>query len=196
MAGNLQTVENFPIHETVVFQSLVNYVFDTQNQPMLIGAGCKIPKPDAFHKFSLLDKEYQLMNANDNMFVPTDELTETALKFLNTPYLWGGKSIQGIDCSGFVQLVFRMHGFDLPRDASQQVSFGETICFRHDARSGDVAFFENKKGKIIHVGIVIDEQYIIHASGKVRIDKLDHSGIYNSELRRYTHDLSVIKRMV
>lgn len=196
MAGTLQNGDEPVFPETVVFQNLINHVFDNQNQPMIVGGGCRIPKPDAFNKFILVDKEYQVAEGQESCFTPAFDLTETALKFLNTPYLWGGKSLQGIDCSGFTQLVFRMHGIELPRDASQQVDLGETICFRHDAKPGDVAFFENKKGNIVHVGIILDDQHIIHASGNVRIDKLDHSGIYNTELQRYTHEMSVIKKVL
>ena len=196
MAGEIVSAGVPEFQDTVVFQNLLNFVFDSQNQQMLVSAGSRIPKPDAFNKFILFGKEFQLATGQENCFKPADDLTESALKFLNTPYLWGGKSIQGIDCSGFTQLVFRMHGVDLPRDASQQVDLGDTICFRHDAKPGDMAFFENKKGNIVHVGIILDEQHIIHASGNVRIDKLDHSGIYNQELRRYTHELSVIKRIL
>ena len=115
--------------------------------------------------------------------------------FLNTPYLWGGKSTFGCDCSGFVQTVYKIFGQALPRDAAEQVNSGETIPFIHDADPGDLAFFDNEEGEIIHVGIVLNENRIIHASGKVRIDAFDQEGIYNYELGRYTHKLRIIKRI-
>ncbi len=124
------------------------------------------------------------------------QLTETALKYLNAPYLWGGRSPFGIDCSGLTQIVFSICGYKLPRDASQQVTHGETIDFNHEAEPGDLAFFGNEEGEIIHVGIVLNDQKIIHASGKVRIDQLDHQGIYNVQDNRYSHNLRLIKRVL
>ncbi len=123
-------------------------------------------------------------------------LLKIARKYLNAPYLWGGKSPFGIDCSGFSQMVFKMIGVKLLRDASQQVSQGRIIDFIEESQTGDLAFFENKKGRIAHVGIVFPEQKIIHASGKVRIDTLDHFGIFNKDINKYTHKLRVIKRVL
>jgi len=121
-------------------------------------------------------------------------IAEYALNLLNTPYLWGGKNPFGIDCSGFVQVVFKAAGIILPRDASQQVTIGKTIEFFDEIKPGDLAFFDNEDGKIIHVGILITTNEIIHASGKVRIDSIDHQGIFNKELKDYTHKLRIIKR--
>jgi len=117
-------------------------------------------------------------------------------KFLYAPYLWGGRSPFGIDCSGYTQIVLKLCGIQIPRDASQQVNCGELVSFVEEARLGDLAFFENKESKITHVGIVLDDQMIIHASGQVRIDKLDHQGIYNVETKKYSHKLRVIKRIL
>ena len=118
-----------------------------------------------------------------------------ALSYINTPYLWGGRSPFGIDCSGFVQMVFRFCGIDLPRDAHQQAMLGETIDFVYEAKPGDLAFFDNATGNITHVGIILGEGQIIHASGSVRIDTLDHNGIFNRLTGRYTHNLRIIKRL-
>lgn len=122
-------------------------------------------------------------------------MVESAIKLLDTPYRWGGKSVMGIDCSAFVQLCAKVAGFKLPRDASQQVNHGVTVNFLSDARSGDIAFFENENRRITHVGILLSNDKIIHASGKVRIDTLDQTGIFNKETNRHTHVLSVIKRL-
>lgn len=126
---------------------------------------------------------------------PQRNIKDISYRFLNAPYLWGGRSLFGIDCSGFTQIVFKLNGFKLPRDASQQVEIGKTIEFVGDSKTGDLAFFDNLEGNIIHVGIVIEGNRIIHASGKVRIDKLDHQGIFNNELNTYSHKLRIIKRI-
>ena len=123
-------------------------------------------------------------------------IVNTALMYLNAPYLWGGKTPFGIDCSGFTQMVYKLNGYSLLRDASQQSSQGEALSFIEESETGDLAFFDNEEGKIIHVGIIMDNNYIIHASGKVRIDRLDHLGIYNAEENKHTHRLRVIKKII
>lgn len=128
--------------------------------------------------------------------LPKNHIVETALLFLNAPYLWGGKNPFGIDCSGFTQMVYRMNGYKLLRDASQQATQGEALSFIEESAPGDLAFFDNDEGKITHVGIIMKDNYIIHAHGKVRIDRLDHSGIFNYEVRNHTHQLRVIKRII
>lgn len=121
--------------------------------------------------------------------------SDVSKRFLHAPYLWGGKSILGIDCSGLVQLSFSLLGVSLPRDASQQILLGEPVPSLEEALPGDLAFFSNPEGKIVHVGLVLDEGCIIHASGSVRIDKLDHVGIFNRETNTYTHRLFQIRRL-
>lgn len=121
--------------------------------------------------------------------------TKSAIKMLNVPYRWGGKSIMGIDCSAFVQLCAKIAGYKLPRDASQQVDFGEVINSLNNIKSGDIAFFENENRRVIHVGILLSSNTVIHASGKVRIDTIDEIGIYNNELNTHTHHLCSIKRL-
>lgn len=121
---------------------------------------------------------------------------KNALLLLNSPYLWGGRSPLGIDCSGFTQLVYRLAKVKLLRDASQQATQGEVLSFIEEAENGDLAFFDNNEGKIIHVGIIINDNYIIHAHGKVRIDMLDQSGIFNVESKTHTHKLRMIKKII
>lgn len=122
------------------------------------------------------------------------KLLSLAKSYLNTPYLWGGKTNFGIDCSGFTQIVFRAQNIELPRDASQQVNIGEEVTLTN-AKAGDVAFFTNNAGRVIHVGILISKRTIIHASGRVKIDKLDNQGIWSEELKLYSHTLFKIKRL-
>ncbi|WP_026753483.1 C40 family peptidase [Sediminibacter sp. Hel_I_10] len=125
-----------------------------------------------------------------------DSLLNTAFLYLNAPYLWGGKTPFGIDCSGFTQMVYLLNGYLLKRDASQQAMQGQALSFIEESEPGDLAFFDNAEGDIIHVGIIMENNYIIHAHGKVRIDRLDHSGIYNAEKNKHTHKLRVIKKIV
>jgi gamma-D-glutamyl-L-lysine dipeptidyl-peptidase len=144
------------------------------------------------------------INSNDYEFEglkvsgikPKSELVATSYLYLNSPYLWGGKTPFGIDCSGFTQMVYKLNGYKLLRDASQQATQGDVLSFIEESEPGDLAFFDNEEGKIIHVGIILENNYIIHASGKVRVDRLDHLGIYNAEQNRHTHRLRVIKKVI
>jgi len=124
------------------------------------------------------------------------EITSTSKFFQNIPYLWGGRNIFGLDCSGFVQTVFKLLNIKLNRDASQQAEQGKLVGFLAECKPGDVAFFDNAEGKITHVGIMLSANEIIHSSGKVRIDPIDDEGIFNKELGKYTHKLRIIKRFV
>ncbi len=124
------------------------------------------------------------------------EILENAMMYLNAPYMWGGKSPFGIDCSGFIQLVYMMSGIRLLRDASLQSGLGEHISFLDEAQPGDLLFFDNEEGDIVHVGIYMQNSEVIHASGKVKIDKIDHQGIYSEEVKKYTHTLRLIRRIL
>jgi len=126
----------------------------------------------------------------------TESLINTAMMYLNAPYLWGGRTHFGIDCSGFTQMVYRLQGVNLLRDASMQAEQGTAVNSLNECRLGDLAFFDNAAGKIVHVGIIIDEHRIIHASGKVKIDAIDEKGIYSVDLKRYTHKLKTIRRIL
>ncbi|HMV09460.1 MAG TPA: C40 family peptidase [Cyclobacteriaceae bacterium] len=119
----------------------------------------------------------------------------TAKKYLNAPYLWGGKSPFGIDCSGFVQMVFKINGYKLQRDSAQQAKQGKNVSFQ-DMLPGDLMFFKNKENQIVHVGIFMGDEKIIHASGKVRIDHVNEEGILHMESRVYTHSFSLARRIL
>lgn len=123
-------------------------------------------------------------------------IVDDAMLYLNAPYLWGGRTPFGIDCSGFVQMVYKMKKIRLLRDASQQALHGEPLNFVSEAEPGDLAFFDDDEGKITHVGLMVDKHRILHASGHVHIDPIDHVGIYSKREKRYTHRLRVIKRIV
>lgn len=125
-----------------------------------------------------------------------ERMIEFAHQYLNAPYLWGGRTPFGIDCSGFTQMVYRLAGYQLPRDAYQQAEHGHTLSFIEESEPGDLAFFDNHEGKIVHVGIILENNYILHASGKVRLDRLDQTGIFNKEERTHTHKLRVIKKII
>lgn len=125
-----------------------------------------------------------------------DFLKLIAYKYLNAPYLWGGKSPFGIDCSGFTQMAFKITGYKLKRDTGQQVLQGEEISGIQEAMPGDLVFFQNEEQRISHVGILLDEQKIIHASGYVRVDLLDERGIFNESKNAHTHKMAKIKRIL
>ena len=125
----------------------------------------------------------------------TNDLLKYAYELLNAPYLWGGKSILGIDCSGFTQVVYSLCGIKLPRDAYQQAELGETVALK-DIKPTDLVFFKNDNNRIHHVGIALENNQIIHASGKVKIDDLSNEGIIHSKSKELTHRLHSIKRIL
>jgi gamma-D-glutamyl-L-lysine dipeptidyl-peptidase len=161
-----------------------------------------------FTKVRCLYDDYEGWIAN-NQVVPTSDSEEmpsstqsfeagnirsVAMRYSDVPYIWGGKSKCGIDCSGFAQQVFKQFGIKLPRDSHQQAGLGEVVGFLAEVQTGDLAFFDNEEGRITHVGIMLSHDEIIHASGKVRIDKIDNQGIINAETGVRTHKLRIIKR--
>jgi cell wall-associated NlpC family hydrolase len=141
--------------------------------------------------FQVGDVTFELQK---NPLAVKNTIWEDALEYLNAPYLWGGKSIWGIDCSGFVQAIFRLHGYNLPRDAYEQAEIGTDISFE-DCQENDLAYFSNASGKIIHVGILGKDRQIIHASGRIRIDELKEQGIWNEEYEKFSHTLVHLKRL-
>jgi len=122
-------------------------------------------------------------------------LTGTASMFMSVPHLWGGRTPAGIDASGLVQIVFKIQGIALPREASQQATMGTTIDFIGDSEAGDIGFFSADDGEISHAGILMGDGNIIHTYGTVRTDRIDHQGIWSDRNGGYTHRLRVIRRM-
>jgi len=152
---------------------------------------------DETKEFEIADKRYKITSFIDVVnFRKSTEIVDMAVALLNTPYVWGGRSAFGIDCSGLTQLLYKIAGVKLPRNASEQVQEGTPVNFVSEAKPGDLAFFDNEEGNIIHVGILDGAGNIIHASGKVRKDTFDQQGIFNNRLGKYTHNLRVIKRIV
>ncbi len=151
--------------------------------------------PDIEHKSCFINGlEYTINNAPKTL-TQTD-LVYIAKQFTNTPYLWGGRTAFGIDCSGFVQAIYKCIGIQLKRDAYQQAEMGETIAFLEETQAGDLAFFDNAEGRITHVGMMLDQHTIIHASGRVRVDSVDSHGILNNDDKNYSHKLRIIKRII
>lgn len=127
---------------------------------------------------------------------PKNNIVTTALHYINAPFLWGGKTPFGIDSSGLTQMVYKLNGYSLLRTAEEQSSQGEALSFIEESEAGDLAFFDDEEGNIVHVGIMMDDNYIIHAYGKVRVDRIDHTGIFNTDTRTHTHKLRVIKKII
>lgn len=170
-------------------------VRDGDRTPMMIPGGSEITfDDDMLTTFSIGTRQYTLA-ANYNARKPIGTVEEVALKYFSAPYLWGGRSFYGIDCSGFAQVVNKIMGRNIPRDASQQVKLGDVVCYAEEIVPGDLAFFGPEASRITHVGICLGGGEIIHASGSVRIDKLDHNGIFNADRNAYTHQLQAVKRL-
>ncbi|MBL7933230.1 MAG: C40 family peptidase [Bacteroidia bacterium] len=186
--------KNKPVYSNELVQVLHNKTTKV-DFPVTIGA--TLPFYSGHHcKFEDQDYQFDGNTCTAGHKKSASEIISTAFLFLNAPYLWGGKSPFGIDCSGFTQIVYKLNGFKLPRDAYQQVELGSPLSFVEESETGDLAFFDNEEGKIVHVGILLDNQRIIHASGCVRIDKFDHYGIFSGDSKKYSHTLRVIKRVL
>jgi cell wall-associated NlpC family hydrolase len=173
----------------------INIVQDGSSAPITIPAGSRIVfNGHERNSFSIGKNDYFISGQ-----IPSDKelgIREVATSLLHTPYLWGGRSYFGIDCSGLSQIVYKINGTWLPRDAYQQAELGNDVEFVEEAEIGDLAFFDNEEGKIVHVGICLGKGQIIHAYGEVRIDQLDHQGIFIREQNKYSHKLRVIKRIL
>ena len=192
------TKEIFKIYSSenpIYTGEIIDFTTNSSNDLLTIPLGSNLP----FFKnneFQLNLKKYQYEGKVLSGKLSKTEIIQKAFVYLNTPFLWGGKTPFGIDCSGFTQMVYKLCGYQLSRDAYQQAKQGEVLSFIEESEPGDLAFFDNEEGEIIHVGIILKDYHIIHAYGKVRIDTLDHSGIFNADLQTHTHKLRVIKKVI
>ena len=174
---------------------LIDFVTDDDQNFSTITIGASLPFFDN-NNLKINETNFHYEGQVFNGKLNKNALVDVACKFLNTPYLWGGKSPFGIDCSGLTQTVYKLCGYKLLRDAAQQATQGEVLSFIEESEPGDLAFFDNQEGNITHVGIIMKDNYVIHAHGKVRIDRIDHSGIFNTDTHRHTHKLRVIKKII
>jgi len=167
---------------------LIEFIIDTNQQLTPVPMGASL-NANAYlnHKFD---------GHSVSGVLPKAHIIQSALFYQNSPHLWGGRSPLGIDCSGFTQMVYKLNGYRLKRNAAEQAKQGEALSFIEESEAGDLAFFDDNEGIINHVGIMMQDNYIIHVDEKVRIDRIDHSGIFNTELRRHTHKLRVIKKII
>ena len=178
-------------HDLSIPQLALTQELTTPWGKQLISRGAHVPF-DNRPQFNIGSEVFEITTTSP--FPKPENPYQLALEYLNTPYLWGGKSPFGIDCSGLTQMVYRFYDYNLPRDASQQVEIGREIEY-NELLPNDLAYFENAAGKITHVGIIGEDQTIIHAAGRVRVDILTRAGIFNDELQILTHNLKVIKRL-
>ena len=183
------------IEEKKYSGEFIDFVSNVKNELITITMGCVLP----FFKKNTFQISGNIFNYNGKIFTnkyPKNTIVANAFLFINTPYLWGGKTPFGLDCSGFTQLVYKLCGYPILRDAHQQATQGEGLSFIEESEPGDLAFFDDEEGNITHVGIIMNDYKIIHVYGKVRIDYLDHSGIYNIDTQKHTHKLRVIKKII
>lgn len=181
--------KDFKEQQPILSSDLMEFVKENGSNQLLT-----IPMGSRLNGLNLLNHSYD--GKDNRSILPKAHLIDTAFLYLNSPYLWGGKTPFGIDCSGFTQIVYKLNGYRLLRDASLQCTQGIALSFIEESEPGDLAFFDNNEGNIIHVGIIMKDNYIIHAHGKVRIDRLDHSGIYDAQRGIHTHKLRVIKKII
>ena len=182
-----------------VSTDIFNIIPVNAEQNMMIVAGSTLPCWRPNLKVFSIEQETFRHTGNFTYKKPANVrkfIIDQALKYFNAPYLWGGRSPLGIDCSGLAQIIYKMGGITIPRDASRQVHCGTALSFVEEAKPGDLAFFDNEEGRIVHVGIIWEGKKIIHASGKVRIDNVDQFGIFNVDTKQYTHQMRVMKRII
>lgn len=192
----LGKIEKSPIAITA---DIITIVPVTEEQNLMLAAGSTLPVWRPYLKqFSVTGDTYLATGEvlYGKLKNPRETAIKQSLKYFNAPYLWGGRTPFGIDCSGFTQMIYKMIGIKIPRDAGDQVKLGTAMSFVDEAEAGDLAFFDDEEGNIVHVGIMWKRNKIIHASGQVRIDNVDQFGIFNINTQRYTHKMRVMKKII
>ncbi|MCB9197284.1 MAG: C40 family peptidase [Flavobacteriales bacterium] len=189
---NGKEFDEMSINEFPLCGSLVGQI-ELNNENYNITRGAVLP---FYHQGDVKIRDQRAKFTGELNKSSSNELMNYAMSYVNTPYLWGGRSPFGIDCSGFAQITYKLCGYKLPRDAYQQAEHGFDVPFVEMSEPGDLAFFDNADGRINHVGIVTEPGKIIHASGRVKIDLLDSQGIFDVELKKYTHKLRMIRRIL
>ena len=174
---------------------LIDYISNTRGDLILTPIGSELTYLK-IKELNINQYNYDGKTIKKHDFINKTDIIRNALQYLNTPYLWGGRTPFGIDCSGFTQMVYKLSGISLPRDASMQVKTGTPLSFIEECEAGDLAFFDNEQGHITHVGIIMENNFIIHASGKVKIDQIDHLGIFDTKTNQHTHRLRILKRLI
>lgn len=198
--GWIQTSQTTETDESFVKAKPLGYTYKRNSTVLFAGTrtylslATPVFDKTCFGKYSV-EYEVEEYLSFDRFYFEDEVIKMVALLYENVPYLWGGRSSFGIDCSGLTQQVFKLFGKELERDAYQQALQGEAIGFLQEVKCGDLAFFDNQEGRITHVGIMLNSEQIIHASGRVRVDKIDNEGIINSDTGQRTHKLRVIKRV-
>lgn len=192
-------------YEKEDYDGTVGFIGEWSGEVLINDMSCIIPHASVAEQQQTAQLKigpYKLMHLSASVHAPDINDDKPALikafaeRYLGVGYLWGGKSVFGVDCSGFVQQVFKMVGIWLPRDSWQQAELGEPINFLQEAKAGDLAFFDNEDGRIVHVGIMLNDHEIIHASGNVHIDPIDTAGIIHQVTGLRTHKLRIIKRLL
>ena len=183
-------------NRAVAFEVFQPITFGDLSFPILIGS--TLPRYDGM-TFKMYKEKCVYSGqviSPEQIEISPELVLKVAKKYLHAPELVGGRSPFGIDSAGLIQCAFKVFGIQLPRLAEDQATHGELVDFVDASKIGDLAFFESKSGKIDHVGLILEDRQILHASGTVRIDKIDHFGIYHYGKRSYTHVLRFIKRLV
>ncbi len=191
----IETFDRMEKTTEFVTENIFSTLYLNSGAELRVGAGSSL-----WTKNKHITYPEHVLSIDNGLTIPKkssrDRIKENAPKWIEIPYLWGGRSVFGTDCSGFTQNIFKQVGIRLPRDARDQALTGTTINFHSETRTGDIAFFDNSEGEITHVGILLGDGKIIHSSGKVRIDHFDHQGIFSEELARYTHNLRILKNVI